>query len=114
MKQPQNLHSQATPPALAQGLGHRIASAILVCVIPMAQAGIGYADDPNPWRLLGMLGWLVVAWAWFLRPAVFVADCKQSVRRSAALACISKARFIALVLLGALIAVCATVLHTAT
>lgn len=74
---------------LVSGLPHRILSAALVS-IPLVDTCVSYAGDGNSWRLLGMLGWLVFASAWFLRPAVFSTAMSDSAHRSAKLALISR------------------------
>lgn len=99
-------------PSLVHGLQHRVLSFALAS-IPLVDNGISYAADGNRWRLLAMLGWLLVSLAWFLRPAVLARPWSDSQRRSAMLALISPKRWALLIGFGLVIALLAVVLRHA-
>lgn len=99
-------------PSLTHGLQHRLISFALAS-IPLADNGMAYAADGNPWRLLGMLGWLLVSLAWFLRPAVLARPWSDSPRRTERLALISPKRWGLLLGIGLVIALLAVVLRHA-
>jgi hypothetical protein len=86
---------------LVRGLRHRFLSAAFVS-IPLADTCVSYVGDGNPWRILGMLGWLVFGSAWFLRPVVFSRAMLSPRRQGATLALISQRQWRVLVGLGIL------------
>lgn len=90
------------------GLPHRFLSAALVS-IPLVDTCVSYAGDGNSWRLLSILGWLVFATAWFLRPVVFSRSMLNSKHLSARLALISQRQCAVLAGVGLLVVIAALV-----
>ncbi len=88
---------------VTHGIGNRLVSAAATTALPIIDAVVSYSTDQNIWRLLGILGWLVAASAWFLRPAAFVLNMQENLRRSAELALISGRGFIVVLGSGLLI-----------
>ena len=88
--------------ALPDSLPHRILSAA-IALIPLVDTGISYAEDGDNWRLLSMLGWVVMGVAWFLRPAFFSRSIEESNRRSEKIALITHKQWAGLVFFSLLI-----------
>ncbi len=78
--------------AVLRSLHHRIFSTA-PAVIPLVDTWLSYSTDRNIWRLLTILGWGVLASAWFLRPVVLARSLQESNSRSAQLAIITQQQF---------------------
>jgi hypothetical protein len=79
---------------VTHGIADRLTSAMAISALPIIDAAMSYSSDRNIWRLVGIFGWLVFASAWFLRPAIFILNMQENMRRSAELALIGGRGFL--------------------